>query len=239
MRSFARFGAGISIEGALKVKQSEIKYEDATSTLEFKVGTGTRAMSVNELGGTLHGTWAADDTISTSDRRLKKSIVPLYRAIAGSPSSPSFVEKPVKSTDQRDSVVSWVLRELRPVSFSFKHGPEAKHSRYGFVAQELQQVLPALVRGTSDEHLSVVYQDLIALLALAAQTLQAKLETQATELQAQQSRIETQQSRIEAQQAKIEAQDTAIAELVRLWSALDKKLEQRTSGFTYSDMKHV
>jgi len=71
--------------------------------------------------------------------------------------------------------VGWVLRELRPVSFNFKDGPEAKYSRYGFIAQELQQVLPGVVRGTGEEHLKVVYQDLIALLTLAAQVLQDRV----------------------------------------------------------------
>ncbi|CAK9010054.1 unnamed protein product, partial [Durusdinium trenchii] len=57
--------------------------------------------------------------------------------------------------------VSWVLRQLRPVSFKFKNGPEAKYSRYGFIAQELQEVLPSVVRSVQTdgrEHLAVAYQ---------------------------------------------------------------------------------
>jgi len=154
-------------------------------------------MSITSTGGTLHGVWTTDQTVTTSDRRLKRSIVPLYRALAESAPAPSppasgllrggQVAAPISAPNfgqQRDDIVSWVLRELRPVSFSFKSGPEAKHSRYGFVAQELKQVLPALVRGSGEEHLSVIYQDLIALLAMAAQSLQAKvllLERRSTE----------------------------------------------------------
>merc|ERR1711912_15640 len=83
-----------------------------------------------------------------------------------------------KNPSDKTAGVSWVLRELRPVSFKFKGGPEAKFSRYGFVAQELQQVLPSVVRTTDDnQHLAVVYQDLIALLTLAAQNLQDRLVT--------------------------------------------------------------
>jgi len=81
------------------------------------------------------------------------------------------------TASERASTVGWVLRELRPVSFNFKDGPEAKYSRYGFVAQELQQVLPGVVRGQGEEHLKVAYQDLIALLTLAAQVLQEKVST--------------------------------------------------------------
>ncbi|OLP76524.1 hypothetical protein AK812_SmicGene43532 [Symbiodinium microadriaticum] len=69
--------------------------------------------------------------VSTSDRRLKKSIVPLYKAI---------------ETEGE--------------------------------AQELQQVLPSLVRKVEDDHLAVVYQDLIALLTAAAQMLQEKVTKQ-------------------------------------------------------------
>ena len=35
---------------------------------------------------------------------------------------------------------------MREVSFVFRRGREAKFARYGFVAQELERVLPALVR---------------------------------------------------------------------------------------------
>merc|ERR1711966_368821 len=38
--------------------------------------------------------------------------------------------------------------------------------------------MPNLVRGTADKHLSVVYQDMIALLTLAAQVLQDKVVAQ-------------------------------------------------------------
>lgn len=205
----------------MKLGDSELKFDNNNKQLDIKVadggGTLQRSISSTATGGTLHGTWTSEEAVTTSDRRLKKSIVPLYRAIADEPAAPS-VEKDVRSTDQRDSVVSWVLRELRPVSFSFKSGLEAKHSRYGFVAQELQQVLPALVRGTSDEHLSVVYQDLIALLTMAAQSLQAKMAEQ---------------------EKRMQRQDLIIEKLVRSIEELDKKIEQRSFGSQPSHMRHV
>merc|ERR1711879_345608 len=112
-------------------------------------------MSFSGSGGTLHGTWTADNTVTASDRRLKKSIVPLYKEVAESArnlgtDAAELQQRPMGT--ERSSVVNWVLRELRPVSFKFRHGPDAKYSRYGFVAQELQQVLPGVVRGAGDKH---------------------------------------------------------------------------------------
>merc|ERR1719409_446552 len=43
---------------------------------------GTHTMSMKDTVSVLHGIWEADATITTSDRRLKTSIEPLYRTIA-------------------------------------------------------------------------------------------------------------------------------------------------------------
>jgi hypothetical protein len=76
-----------------------------------------------------------------------------------------------------DHPVSWLLRELRPVSFHLKRGPEAKYLKFGFVAQELEGVFPNLVRTVGKEETkAVASQDLIAVLTLALQTLQAELQ---------------------------------------------------------------
>merc|ERR1711904_729963 len=71
--------------------------------------------------------------------------------------------------------VSWILRELRPVSFKFRRGPESKYSRYGFVAQELARVLPQIVREIDGYH-HVRYQDIVAVLTLTAQQQQDQLD---------------------------------------------------------------
>lgn len=123
--------------------------------------------------GTLHGTWEAETAVALSDRRVKKDILPLQYALQDSTRS---LDSSGKEKQNHSTVAAWVLRELRPVSFSFRHGPDVKSQRFGFVAQELQQVLPAIVRGQDDEIKHVVYQDLIALLTLAAQQLEAKME---------------------------------------------------------------
>jgi len=183
VRSLVRFGSALtsdSLHFGGSVGASYIRYTGGgTPAIEAHVANA-RGLSVTQAGGVLHGVWSADNTVTSSDRRLKRSIVPLYKAIAESASKAGIrASSPHRPPGmERASTVDWVLRQLRPVSFKFKHGPEGKYSRYGFVAQELQQVLPSVVRGQGDKHLSVVYQDMIALLTLAAQVLQDKVNQQ-------------------------------------------------------------
>ena len=129
----------------------------------------------------MHGSWLADVHLTTSDRRLKTHITPLHQKMAEEMDSQemangTLAESNATATidadvpyDEKSSAVTWVLRELRPVSFSFKQGPESKFDRYGFVAQELEKVLPNVVRTSAENYKYVVYQDLIALLTMSAQ----------------------------------------------------------------------
>jgi len=173
-----RLGSDLSLEGKLRFAADGTYIGNTADTMNFFAG-GNRGMSITSSGGSLHGLWTSDQAVTTSDRRLKKSIVPLYRAISEAGKASGTMQTASKRKDkERDEAVGWIMRELRPVSFKFKNGPEGKHQRYGFVAQELQQVLPDLVRGQGEKHLAVAYQDLIALLTLAAQVLQEKVKQQ-------------------------------------------------------------
>lgn len=217
VRSFARFGSYVSIQSALHIGGAEMQWKEdqATPRLETNIG-GARTLTLTSTGGELHGTWFTENHVATSDRRLKKDIQPLYRAIAKSPSATAQphsriqAEKGASVSAQKAAVVDWVLRELRPVSFSFKQGAEAKQSRYGFIAQELERVLPDVVRRTGEgpnEQMSVVYQDFIALLTMSAQTLQ--------------ERVAGQQDRI--------------AGLEKWLQALDEKLDEWTQDQVHED----
>jgi len=89
-----------------------------------------------------------------------------------------------------EAPASWLLRELRPVSFHLKRGPEAKYLKFGFIAQELETVFPNLVRKVGEEEtLGVASQDLIAVLTLALQGLQKELQDVRTEMEEQRSRM--------------------------------------------------
>jgi hypothetical protein len=193
-------GGDIDVKGnLLKFTNSYIKYDSGTSSMQFYYTN--KAMSVTADGGTLHGVWTSDVVVTSSDRRLKTSIAPLYKALlssmpggADARAQDQASQSPPDESQERSGdflgttksegkrkmhttkakTVNWVLRELRPVSFEFKAGPESKYSRYGFVAQELEKVMPNLVRN-NEQYKYVIYQDLIAVLVLAAQSQEDKL----------------------------------------------------------------
>jgi hypothetical protein len=68
------------------------------------------------------------------------------------------------------------------VSYSFRKGAESKYMRFGFIADELESVVPEVVRTVGNQQVAdqkaVVYQDLIALLYAAAQSLAVKAQSQ-------------------------------------------------------------
>jgi len=178
--------------------------------MDFYVA-GMHTMSMKTSVSVLHGIWEADATITTSDRRLKTSIEPLYRTIAArakarwtetrgeetapaiegslrgaqsSSQTPTIAAPTAKQQDQKDPPIGWLLRELRPVSFKLKSGPEAKYLKFGFIAQELETIFPNLVRnvggkdGAEEGTKAIASQDLIAVLTLALQNLQKEMEKQ-------------------------------------------------------------
>jgi len=113
---------------------------------------------------------------------LKKDIQPLYRAIAKSPSATAQPHSRIQAegtsaSAQKAAVVDWVLRELRPVSFSFKQGAEAKQSRYGFIAQELETLIPSVIYTDRSTDLKFVrYHDLLAILSMGMQNMDAAVD---------------------------------------------------------------
>jgi hypothetical protein len=66
-----------------------------------------------------------------------------------------------------------MLNELRPVSYFMKtnNNIEAKNLRFGFLAQEIEKVLPSLVKTDEDKNnqKSLFYSDIIAIMTMALQ----------------------------------------------------------------------
>jgi len=166
-------------------------------------------MSLANSGGVLHGTWVSDVTISTSDRRLKKNIKSIDQTLAQ-----NYAEKEGASNKPeaggadaggRSSAATWVLRQLRPVSYNFRKGPEAKHMRFGFIADEIEQVLPQVVRelpgaqNSSDESdadekpenkKGIMYTDLIAVLTTVVKDFNHQLKTLKDRMQTAEAELE-------------------------------------------------
>jgi len=154
---------------------------------------GYNSITFTSSGGTLHGSWTSQNTISTSDRRLKKDIIPLQRTLKSiMPGQMQTTEtKALRGASSKEPASDfpadgalWMLRQLRPVSYTFRKGSDSKYMRFGFIADELESVVPQVVRsvdGTQDglkDAKGVVYQDIIALLASAAQSQQLIIEQQ-------------------------------------------------------------
>jgi acyl-[acyl carrier protein]--UDP-N-acetylglucosamine O-acyltransferase len=187
LRSFAHVGSSISIGGTLQFGAADT-YMRYNSGVELRVG-GNRALVGTSTGGTLHGAWTSETTISTSDRRLKDNIDDLAGAL------PGLVGKAI---GERGDPVAWVLGELRPVSYHFKSGVEAK-MRMGFLADEMERVLPHSVRFLEGESglQGIIYQDLIALLVAASQNHQEQIRAVNQRVAALEGGLESLAARIE------------------------------------------
>lgn len=224
MKSFTRLGASLSLLGIARLSSTlsvdgnvhlgaaiyfngpstYVHYDTGATELRVHAG-GLKRLSISATGGSLHGTWSSESIISASDRRLKRRIEPLERTLAARAlSNPG--EMP---GSDRAKAVGWLLRELRPVSYHFKEGPEAKLARYGFIAQELEKVMPELVRDHKDRK-HVVYQDLVALLTLASQV--------------QQDRLEEYEARARKRAEKLKEQDSLLAKLTRAVTRLAARI---------------
>jgi hypothetical protein len=176
LRSYARFGGGFRTYDKLytsNVKTSHLQYTSAGIEV---TSFGGKAMTVTSSGGTLHGVWTADVSISTSDRRLKDNIKPLYQTLQ---ETSSTLASDWSSPQGDDSTTSWVLREMRPVSYTFKKGADSKQVRFGFIAQEVEKILPDAAPTIDDEVKTkgVDYMDLIAVLTNALKELQEGIKT--------------------------------------------------------------
>merc|ERR1711861_14424 len=64
------------------------------------------------------------------------------------------------------------MRQLRPVSFRYKTNAESKHSRYGFIAQELESLIPSVIYSDGSSGLKFIrYHDLLAVVTMGMQVL--------------------------------------------------------------------
>jgi hypothetical protein len=228
VRGFTRLGSSLSVVGECKLSSGlELNLDAATNqrlnleptgrtyitynaastpkAVEHYVdnsGTAFRSLALTGTGGTLHGIWSADVSLTLSDRRVKTDIEPiattLHRAF-------SRAEPEAAAADFTDAKsASWVLRELRPVSFRLKTGPEAKYVKFGFIAQELERLFPDMVR--TDPHSGVqqvIYQDLLAVLTMFAQAQEARQKTLEAQVAAQQRIIDELQVAVRELSARV------------------------------------
>jgi len=219
VRGIVRLGSGLSLYGAARMGApgKQIQFHTATTyiretgsgPLEVFIG-GTKSATFESDGGILHGSWNVESSLVTSDRRLKTNIMPLQRTLRDV-IAPRGEKKAPASSELKTSMglqhsgqgtgskggagdgALWLLRQLRPVSYSFRKGMDSKFMRFGFIADELESVVPEVVRRPGDREVTdqkaVVYQDLIALLAAATQSQQKLIEQQQDRVQKLEERL--------------------------------------------------
>jgi len=135
---------------------------------------------VKSATSTLHGKWMATYTTS-SDRKLKSNIRPLYEALSDfrrqqkaakmsvlGEDVPEQARRPRTTEEQLEDAVE-VLRELRPVSYTMRNNTESKRTMFGFVAQEIEEVFPNLVMTQPDGRKALHLMDMIAVITMALQ----------------------------------------------------------------------
>lgn len=187
----------------------------------------------------MHGSWYADYMIHTSDRRLKTNIRPLDDLLEGMAQKGMGEQGATRlasdqvsggrgGAPQREDGAAWVLRELRPVSYNFIKGLEAKTApRFGFIADDLAVTIPQVVkeRETGPKYKGVLYQDLIAVLTSALQSLQRSFDEADAARRALQQRLdEADATRSAMQQSAEDAEVARQARFGRIEASLANKM---------------
>jgi tetrahydromethanopterin S-methyltransferase subunit G len=147
-----QIGTGTASQFNFDRNTGSTKFTWDGTNLDATVG-GAKALRLTSTGGSLHGSWESEATLTTSDRRLKTAIAPLARALGGEALS--------------------IVRQLRPITYRFRSGPDAKVPRMGFIAQDVEQLLPSLVRTSDIGRKAILLEDLLALAVSAVQEVEA------------------------------------------------------------------
>ena len=108
----------------------------------------------------------------TSDRRLKKNIFPTQYGL--------------------ESILS-----LKPVSYMFKDSNDTTH--LGFIAQDIENVLPELVNKTDPEKLALNYSGIIPVLTNAVKELNTKHEDEISSVKDELASVKEELSSVKAE----------------------------------------
>lgn len=222
----ARFAEDIAVPSALQFASTNTYARESGGAIEFYVA-GARSLTMTDEGGLLHGFWTFESSGAISDGRFKQDVEPLRNTLRSASACRDRSKQdaePLRNTlrstsgrpEPRGDGALWVLRELRPVSYTFRTGPDAKSTRFGFIAGELEEVAPNLVR-KSRHHLGgdgrvVVYQDLVALLAAGMQSQMEIAESQDRAIEELLSRDKEHTRRSEERESEASELRAALAE---------------------------
>ncbi|CAK0868374.1 unnamed protein product, partial [Prorocentrum cordatum] len=219
-RSHARLGSTLQIYGGkLSFNSADTTYMQETSSEMFLYVQGAKTLTLSSTGGQLHGVWSSENSVTVSDRRLKTNIKPLMntlrqnRAAAISrgevPAEPGVAQGlepqgvPEAAEDNPTGTppgtLRWLLRSLRPVSYNFKQGADAKQVRFGFIAQDVERVLPQVVHDINqttekvdgqEPRKGIAYPDLIAVMTAMMKDFSSELHGVRARLEAAEAELD-------------------------------------------------
>lgn len=185
------WGANQNAFGTSFARQLDFKYDNSNtncgSTVARMNGSGTYRFIVFGSALASGGSWV------NSDARFKQNVQPIGNAI-------SLISQ-LEGTTYTMDVENYPER-------NFNQG-----NQYGFIAQDLQKVMPEVVMADEDGFLGVNYDAVVPLLVEGIKDQQVQLETQKSELN---SALETNlelNNQVEEQQTVLEQQDLAIRQL--------------------------
>lgn len=217
--SYLEFGAGIS---GKEGNAGKIGYQLFTSDALDIIGAGTDGSNNRKIkfwaeGGSYFngridvagGAYCNGTTwVDVSDVRLKRDI---------------------------QSMTKYGLKEvlkLQPVTYYFI-SDTTNHPEVGFIAQDVQEIIPEVVRGAEGdiekgETLGLSYGNLVPVLTKAIQEQQVQIEAQQAQLASQQAQIDALQTQNAVLNQKVESIDQLKAEVENLKKLVNLNLSQLT-----------
>jgi hypothetical protein len=233
LRSLVRFGSTLSILGGARLGSCisvfdearlqtgkvikftsgspsppwwQMNWDTATNKFDFSLNSAI-PFSITPTGGSLHGTWSAESSISASDKGLKKNVRPLHeilnlaakgganQAATRTSGQESWGSRPLRQT------ASWLLRELQPVALAQSAvGSSTPSGRYrlGFDADQAERVVPSLVKEMPLGGKGINFQDLIAIITLASKERQQQLDAYEVKEESEAALIQDQEEELQA-----------------------------------------
>ena len=148
----------------VKGRQVGINTSDPTQNLDVNGNARIRSIGSGAYSGPVNRMSDGTLTTSTSDVRLKENIETIHNGL----------EK---------------VKQLRGVTFTWKSNPEYG-TKYGFIAQELEKVIPELVfTNDSDGYKGVNYAEMTSVLVEAVKEQQTEIDELKKIVQQQQTQI--------------------------------------------------
>lgn len=224
---FSNNTGDLSISGALESKNVLIKA--ANGVFETELNEGGVKVTVNDGSSSQFTNSNASFTSNTGASGTIQSNAVVFTAPGGATRLSFFQESAdlfiagslTQSSDVRlkknistlDSGLA-LVNQLRGVSYNWKEKGRPEN-KIGFIAQEVEAILPELVSTNKDGFKSVSYAEMTAVLVEAVKELNAKVEKLATE----NADLKAERSQLKAEVEKVEALAERLAQIEALLSS--------------------